>query len=284
MTTVTDADYVARAARPGSIAAYALLFAGPQRNVLGSLLALRAELAESSLGRQDHGVAHARLAWWREELERLAAGRPQHPITRSLAAAAGDRRLDWAPLQRMLGAASLELARATFEDEAELDAYLGAASAPLHALAATFATEGTETPVAAATFGARLGEALRLIEIIETFRQDALRGFVALPLAWFSAAGLTIEGLQDGRDPAVATVLARADALALARLRAALDALDRNRRVGVAGQLALAAGYTRRLADWRGHGFGSAGPPPAARPLATLWACWRAARRLDLET
>lgn len=284
MTTITDADYVARAARPGSIAAYALLFAGPQREVLGSLLALRAELAESSLGRQDHGVAHARLAWWQQELERLADGRPQHPITRALAAAAGHRRPDWAPLQRMLGAASLELARATFEDEAELDTYLGAATAPLHALAATLAFEDADRSSKAALFGARLGEGLRMIEIIETLRQDALRGFVALPLDWLGAANLSVEALQSGRDPAIAAVLARADELAQSRLRAAFNTLARDQRTGLTGQLALAAGYTRRLAQWRARRFDLAQEPPAPRPFATLWACWCAARRLDLES
>lgn len=284
MTTITDADYVARAARPGSIAAYALLFAGPSRGMLGSLLALRAELAESSLGRQDHGVAHARLAWWQQELERLADGRPQHPITRSLAAATGERPADWASLQQLLGAASLELARATFDDEGEFDTYLGAATAPLHALAATLAVDDTEASSAAAAFGTRLGEALRMIEVIESLRHDALRGFIALPLSWLGAANLTVEALQSGRDPAIATVLARADELARNRLQAAFAALAREQRAGLSGQLALAAGYTRRVADWRHRGFDIAGPPPAPRPLATLWTCWRAARRLDLES
>jgi phytoene synthase len=284
MTTVTDADYVARAARPGSIAAYALLFAGEQRGVLGSLLALRAEIAESSLGHQDHGVAHARLAWWQQELERLAAGRPQHPITRSLAAAAGARRPDWAPLQRLLGAASLELARVTFADDAELDLYLGAASAPLHALAATLAVDTAGTAPAAARFGTDLGAALRLIEIIDTLRHEAPRGFIALPQSWLTSANLTVEAVQSGRDPAIATVLERAAALAGSRLRAALAALPREQRAGVTGQLALAAGYTLRLADWRRRRFDPASAPPALRPLATLWTCWRAARRLDLET
>ena len=126
MTRPPDADYVARIARPGSIEAFALLFAGSQAGALGSLLALRAELRESSLGTQDHSVAHARIGWWEGEIERLVIGVPAHPVTRTLLAAADGATTDWTPLRGLIQAARIELARATFEDEAELDGYLQA--------------------------------------------------------------------------------------------------------------------------------------------------------------
>ena len=73
-------------ARHGSSTHYSLLFLAPeQRRAATALFALSRELDDAVEGSADPGVAHARLAWWMQELVNLFDGTPQHPITRALA-------------------------------------------------------------------------------------------------------------------------------------------------------------------------------------------------------
>lgn len=282
MTRPPDADYVARIARPGSIEAFALLFAGSQAGALGSLLALRAELRESSLGTQDHSVAHARIGWWEGEIERLVIGVPAHPVTRTLLAAADGATTDWTPLRGLIRAARIELARATFEDEAELDGYLQASGGALHHVCVELSPGGAG---AATRCGDLLGRALRRCEILDSLHRDARRGFVALPLAWLDEAGMRVSALQDGTSgDALRGVLQRHLLRAREEFRAAQCAVGRAERRHLSGQIALAAGYTRRLAAWQRPGFLPLREPPPIRPLGTLWTIWRAVRRLEFET
>lgn len=282
MACTPDADYVARLARPGSIEAFALLFAGAQASALGSLLALRAELRESSLGTQDHSVSHARIGWWDGEIERLITGEPAHPITRTLLAAAGDAGLDWTPLRGLIQAARIELARAAFEDEAGLDGYLQASGGSLHRVCASLGLGGA---AAASGFGDPLGRALRRCELLESLRRDTRHGFIAVPLVWLDDAGLDVTALQDGTGgEALRGVLRRHLLLAQGEFQSALRTVPHAGRRPLTGQIALAAGYTHRLAAWQRARSDPASGPPPVRPLGTLWTIWRAARRLEFDT
>jgi hypothetical protein len=65
---------------PGSAHSFLLLYTPrPRRTAVRTLLALADEIG-AGLGRQlDHEVAHVRLQWWREELQRFAEGVAAHP-------------------------------------------------------------------------------------------------------------------------------------------------------------------------------------------------------------
>ena len=58
-----------------------------------------------------HEVAHARLAWWREECLRLAAGDPQHPLTRALGGISRHRAPRPGGRRRLRGPATWDLRR-----------------------------------------------------------------------------------------------------------------------------------------------------------------------------
>lgn len=69
---------------------YAVLFAPrDQRARVRATAALFVELEAIVTRFNDMHVARTKLAWWRDELERLANGSPAHPATRLLAAQAG---------------------------------------------------------------------------------------------------------------------------------------------------------------------------------------------------
>ncbi|NEX16992.1 MAG: hypothetical protein C1943_10275 [Halochromatium sp.] len=57
----------------------------PQRNALAALFALRAELQAIPERVSDPGIARIKLDWWRNEIDRLFAGEPRHPLSEILA-------------------------------------------------------------------------------------------------------------------------------------------------------------------------------------------------------
>ena len=58
-------------------------------------------------------VAQLKLAWWREEMTRLAAGTAVHPVSRFLASQPGAQATHFSILTETLDAAMLEIGRAS---------------------------------------------------------------------------------------------------------------------------------------------------------------------------
>lgn len=79
-------DGATLAAPPGSAFHYASLYLpATGRHAVNVLEACRLEIARIPQSCSDRGVAHVKLAWWRDEIERLNDAAPRHAITRALA-------------------------------------------------------------------------------------------------------------------------------------------------------------------------------------------------------
>ena len=110
---------------PGSARHLAWLFAdAAQRDAIAALLAIEAEIMASTRAGLDHGVAHARLAWWQEEAAETARGRPRHPLGRQLAQRFAGLSLSPPDLRGLVEVARLDLACSAFESQLELSEYL----------------------------------------------------------------------------------------------------------------------------------------------------------------
>src|SRR5690349_12842343 len=81
--TMLDAEYLNRAAPPGSMRYFALLYAAPEhRDAFTALMVIDSEIRASI--NAAHEVAHTRMQWWRAEVDRLVNRNPQHPATQLL--------------------------------------------------------------------------------------------------------------------------------------------------------------------------------------------------------
>src|SRR6185312_17275198 len=119
--TPLDATYRARALPPGSAQYWSWLFAAaPLRAPLLGIFALGAEWRALMAPGIEPGVAHLKLAWWRDEIQRLAAGSPVHPIGRYLAELPGPARVDFSPLHAAIDAAAAQVGGVPLEHSAEL--------------------------------------------------------------------------------------------------------------------------------------------------------------------
>src|ERR1700754_3356454 len=118
-----DGSLVNRAAPPGSMRYFSLLYAPEdRREPFLALSVVDAEIRESAQS-ANHDVAHTRLQWWRGEIDRLVNGSPQHPATRLLNEGPVTDRSTFAKLHETIAAADMDLARMTYSNMPELRAY-----------------------------------------------------------------------------------------------------------------------------------------------------------------
>jgi 15-cis-phytoene synthase len=267
-------------ARPDAPPARALAWLyshADQRPPLAALYAIEREIGTSLRPGLDHQVAHARLAWWREECTRCAAGEAVHPLTRELAAIFGPQgRTALAQLTGLVDTASWDLARATFDTRRELEAYCERWSAaviePLGRLA------GVHAPPAELR---AFGSGLRSLELLLALAGDAHLGRLRLPLDELAGAGVTAGELA--RPPWSA---------ALARLlRERHHALRRELAASVSALGAAAQSALRGLIVWAAVAASHSRRAEALLPRAIAardhqapldgWRAWRAARLAD---
>lgn len=277
MATATTARPDPAGVPPGSLRWYAVLFSGaPDRSLLEALYAFDAELTRI-VDSQSHEAAHARLQWWRGEIDRFAAGRPSHPLGQALLPLRNCRGADPALLHERLVGADLDLARLTYLTWQELDAYLYRSSGALQTLIAAALEGDRELTASEREFARRLGAAVRQAELLHDLERDLARGRLYAPLQALEAAGIDPPAL--GQQPGLLTASDFARGWR-GTVRAELDALpsvlaDPGQRSAQRHGLVLAALHARRLER---DATAITGPTELA-PLTRLWTAWRAAIR-----
>lgn len=146
---------------------------------------------------REPAVAHAKLDWWRGELDRLYAGTPGHPVTQALKPAIETYGIDRGQLEEIIDGMAMDLAQTRYPDFKSLRLYC-------HRVA------GVVGEVAAAIFGyrdratlkyaARLGLAFQLTNILRDVGEDAQRGRIYLPQDELATHGVGEDDLLGGRE------------------------------------------------------------------------------------
>jgi phytoene synthase len=266
-----------RGTPPGSMRYYAVLFAAPSaRPVLHALYALEAELRDAAAS-ASHDIAHTRIQWWREELGTLGEGRPRHPITITLAPVLAQRPGDVALLGELALGAALDLARHTYGDWSELEAYCSHSAGVLQEVIAGVLAAVSGADDAERRFARRLGSTVRQTEMLRDFAHDLRRGLLYLPTSALVERRIDPRGVQSHPDdPALTPLLVAWQSRLAAELDALPDELDARQRRRQGHGLVLAALHRRLLSR-----IGSPGAATVERvdlpPIARLWTAWRTA-------
>jgi phytoene synthase len=269
-----------RGTPPGSLRQFAVTYAPAHaRPLLAALYAYEAEIADTTRA-SSHDVAHARLAWWRDEVDRLIHGEPRHPVTRALLPLrdrAGD---ELALLHEPLVAAEIDLTRLTLNDARELERYCFRATGSLQILAATASRDSGTTSDAERTFARRLGVAVRRTEHLRDLRADLGQGRLRIPLDGLTSIGVDPGRLRADAIPPALEQLLNATRDDLQRELAALGSpLDRESRARQRQGLVLAALH-RKLLTQIHHGPALARTRAEVPPWTRLWTAWRTAVRV----
>jgi 15-cis-phytoene synthase len=270
-----EEPYRGRAVPPASPRYFSWLFAAPEaRDPLLGVYALMAEWRSLMEPAAEASAARLKIAWWQEEIARLARRTPVHPITRFLGALPGAERVDFAPLGTSIEAVARQIAGAPLEHGSELAAH----STALRAVPLEIAARLASAPApdirgegAAERATAALAEADYLAEALADYRRAAQCGRVVFPIDELLAARIEDADLTAGEPPA--PLQAYLDGLRrhAAELYAAADSLPHAERPGLRHLLVLAALGAKRL---RERGVGAGGPR-----LFDLYLAWTTARR-----
>jgi phytoene synthase len=271
-------DPLQRGTPPGSLRYFAVLYAPEAaRPVLQALYAYEAEVRDT-VRTTSHDVAHTRLQYWRGEVDRLAGGCPEHPVTRALLPLR-ESGADVSLLHEILVAADFDVARVTLNDDAELSALAFRASGSLQTLAAMASRSSPQLSSGEKDFARRLGAAIAQVEWLRDLRGDITAGRLRLPLDALEHASIEPATLlADPMPPALAPLLAQRKARVATELRALQSLLAREEQSAQRQGLVLGELHARLLEriEHRSEVARTRAEVPA---WSRFWTAWRTAMR-----
>ncbi|MBB6091930.1 phytoene synthase [Povalibacter uvarum] len=275
MTSALDDALVNKAAPAGSMRYFSLLYTPPEhREIVTALYVIDAEIRESAQS-PNHDVAHTRLQWWRQEIDRLVNRNAQHPATRILGAVDRVDRKAFARLHELIVAADMDLARMTFLNLRELRAYSSRSGGTIQELIAEVLAPA-ELSKEDRTLANRLGAGIRQAEMLRDTRQDAYDGRLYLPLDLLEEASVHIEDLRAREvSPVVRGVLVKfREAIA-----PDLDVPAGAGKAYLRPPIVLAALHRRLLDRIAALDYDVATQRVELGAIEKPWTAWRAARR-----
>jgi phytoene synthase len=269
-----DDTYRRRAIAPGTARFWAWLFAPPEiRPALLGIFALLAEWQALMDPATEAGAAHIKLAWWQEEMDRLAAGAPLHPIGRYLGQLSGARDMDFAALNGTLAAVAEQVAGVPIERGVDLARHANFLCGTPHLLALRLGASYSEAIDAGLVeCAAALAAGDYLARAIEGYRRDAAVGRVPFAVDELQSAGIESADLAALEPPQrLRGYLSQLRAKAAAHYETAVQAPQGRQRALGRHMLVLAAIGLRQTIAGRG---------PTAQPrLRETFPAWRIARR-----
>ena len=197
-----DATYRARAIPLGSARYWSWLFASSAaRAPLLGVYALLAEWNALMDPASEASASRIKLAWWQEEIERLIARTPLHPICAYLASLSRAAEVDFIPLRQAIDASVAELSGVPLERSAELEPHACALRAAPLGIASRLAC-GTLDEVGLGNCLRALAVADYLARVTRDYRRQARLGRVPFAVEELLAAGLDNADLCADQPPA----------------------------------------------------------------------------------
>ena len=189
-----------KAAASGSSFYYSFLFLPPERRqAITALYAFCREVDDVVDECHDAQLAAIKLAWWREELDRLYAGLPEHPVTRALQKVLPRFSLPKELLLEIIDGMEMDLHQSRYPDFKALSLYCYRVASVVGLLAAEiFGHEDRRT----LKYAHDLGLAFQLTNIIRDVGEDARRGRVYLPQDELARFGIVDAELLSATPPA----------------------------------------------------------------------------------
>ena len=266
-----------KAAGSGSSFYYSFLFLPPERRrAITALYAYCREVDDVVDEMHDVGVAQAKLAWWAEEVTRLFAGEPQHPVTRALAPHVVPFGIRRDSLLLVLEGMAMDLRQNRYLDYPSLDRYC-------HRVAGVVGLMSAEifgyTDPRTRGYARDLGVAFQLTNICRDVGEDARRGRIYLPQDDLARFGVTPSALlQAEYTDAVRSLMAFEVSRAqewYVRALAQLPVVDRKaQRTG----LIMAAIYRTLLDEIARDGYRVLDRRTSLTPVRKLWIAWKTSR------
>ena len=221
----------------------------------------------------DAQIAATKLAWWRQELDRLYAGQPEHPVTRALQPVLTEFNLPQELLLEIIDGMAMDLQQTRYADFTALSLYCYRVASVVGLLAAEiFGYSERQTQ----KYAHDLGMAFQLTNIIRDVGEDARRGRIYLPLDELQRFDVPLEDILNARQTdnfrrLMEFQIARAEHY-YAQAMSELPPVDRKAQLP---GLVMAAIYRTLLDEIKRDGCQVLRQRISLPPLRKLWISWR---------
>jgi len=263
-----------KAASSGSSFYYSFLFLPPnRRRAITALYAYCREVDDVVDECLDPQIAATKLVWWRTELDRLYAGKPEHPVTQALLPVLKEFALPQEQLLEIIDGMEMDLQQTRYLDFKALSLYCYRVASVVGLLAAEIFGY---TDRATQKYAHDLGMAFQLTNIIRDVGEDARRGRVYLPIDELQRFNVPVADILNSRysDNFKALMefqIERAEQY-YAQAMGQLPAADRKaQRPG----LVMAAIYRAVLEEIKRDGCQVLSQRTSLTPIRKLWIAWR---------
>jgi phytoene synthase len=259
-----------KAASSGSSFYYSFLFLPPdRRRAITALYAFCREVDDVVDETEDAHLARTKLAWWRDEVANLFAGKPQHPVSRALEPSLQPFGITQVRLNEIIDGMQMDLDQSRYLDFIGLEKYCYHVAGVVGLLAAgIFGYRNADT----LDYAKNLGIAFQLTNIIRDVGDDARRNRIYLPMDELKqfevpASDILNAKYSDNFTRLMQFQAGRAESF-YAKAFAALPAEDRrDQRAG----LIMAAIYRTVLAEIKADGFKVLTQRTSLTPMRKLW-------------
>lgn len=273
-TSTSDQYCQERAAKSGSSFYYSFLFLPPlKRRAITALYAFCREVDDVADECHDIAIARTKLAWWRNEVSNIFAGRPEHPVGQALAPLVRVFGLPATEFDEIITGMEMDLTQSRYADFDQLQLYCHRVAGVVGLLSARiFGYQDARTEA----YAHNLGLAFQLTNIIRDVGEDARRDRIYLPLDELARFGVSEADILHGRETENFSQLMafqgeRANRY-YAQAFAELPAADRkNQRTG----LIMAAIYHTVLDEVRQDGYHVLNQRISLTPLRKLWIAFK---------
>lgn len=263
-----------KAAASGSSFYYSFLFLPlERRRAIMALYAFCREVDDVVDECQDLSLASTKLAWWRQEVERIADGQPQHPVGQALRAVRRNFNLPKEQLLEIIDGMEMDLLQARYLDFKGLSLYCYRVASVVGLLSAeTFGYQDRVT----LKYAHDLGMAFQLTNIIRDVGEDARRGRIYLPMDELKQFNVPAADILNSRYSDNFKALMRFQAERAERYYdqalAELPAVDKkSQRPG----LIMAAIYRTLLDEIRHDDYQVLHQRIALTPVRKIWIAWK---------
>ncbi|HTE15176.1 MAG TPA: presqualene diphosphate synthase HpnD, partial [Burkholderiales bacterium] len=187
-----------KAIASGSSFYYSFLFLPPERRrAITALYAYCREVDDVVDEYTDAGVARTKLAWWRDEVAKLYAGNPQHPVTKALVPAITAYGIQQQHMLELIDGMAMDLEYNRYPDFDTLKGYCHRVAGVVGLMSASiFGYTDKQTH----EYASELGLAFQLTNIIRDVGEDARRNRIYLPLDELEKFGVAESDIEAARE------------------------------------------------------------------------------------
>jgi len=267
-----------KTAQSGSSFYYSFLFLPAQkRQAMTALYAFCREVDDIVDDSKERSIARVKLNWWREEIGRLYAGNPQHPITQTLAMTTTLSTLPQSLFLELIDGMEMDLDISRYPGFQELELYCYRAASTVGLLATHIMGYATPDTL---IFARKLGIALQLINIVRDVGEDIREHRLYLPSDEMERFGVQARDLQaEHPNDAVQQLLIFQAERAKNIYQDAINHLPKTEQPAQSVSLIMGDIYYQLLLEMERDRFFVLNKRIALTPIRKLWTAWRVYRK-----